>query len=753
MRFREPSETGPATRSMFACLLRQRGLLGDSASRRGDLDQLARRGFFEKDDCTSLDSYLADAVTPDTLVRVFETHARQQQAGAHYTCADVTHYIAANTILPFLLGAVARRRPEAFLPDGPAWQRLRTQPDRYLFEAVRRGVDLRLPPDIETGRGDVHRRQEWNSPAAAAFALPTETWREHVTRRQRCHDLRHRLRDGAISSINDMVTHNLDLSRFTGDFLRGCADPGLLRIFWEELGALTVLDPTCGAGAFLQAAGAVLEPLYDACLDAMPTLLERHADRTLSRRFFVLSAIFGRNLFGVDLMPEAIEVCKLRLLLDLAAAVPRVGGLELLAAACFNLRAGNALVGLSSKDARLDREDLDRSLARTYGVAAKGAAFADWCATHRPFHWPVEFPGVMSRGGFDVVLGNPPYLEVAAVRQRYSVRGYRTERCGNLYALVWERALELASSSGRVGMIVPVAATSAGDGAPLRELLRGSGACVVSSFNDRPARLFGDLEHARLCIVLHEKGNPSRRTFSTATNKWRSVERPSLFQRLAFVETTGLDHGDRLVKVGTPVEVSLLRKLKREGATVHDRVTRYGPFSLHYSRKLSHFVQVLDFIPRIADGSGQERPPSELKVLRFARELERDVFLAVLNSSLFYWLVTVCSDCRNLNRREVAGMPFDLNRADAELLRRIAGLGRALMDDLRGNSRIVPMRYKKLGTLRVQCTYPRLSKALVDEIDGALAGHYGFEAEELDFLINFDVKYRLGEDGRRRPLL
>jgi hypothetical protein len=57
------------------------------------------------------------------------------------------------------------------------------------------------------------------------------------------------------------------------------------------------------------------------------------------------------------------------------------------------------------------------------------------------------------------------------------------------------------------------------------------------------------------------------------------------------------------------------------------------------------------------------------------------------------------------------------------------------------------MRYKGRGTLQIQCTYPRLSKPIIDDIDRALAGHYGFTNEELDFIINYDIKYRLGQDG------
>ena len=50
-------------------------------------------------------------------------------------------------------------------------------------------------------------------------------------------------------------------------------------------------------------------------------------------------------------------------------------------------------------------------------------------------------------------------------------------------------------------------------------------------------------------------------------------------------------------------------------------------------------------------------------------------------------------------------------------------------------------------TLTVQCIIPKLSKPIIDQIDHALAGHYGFTEEELDFIINYDIKYRMGREA------
>jgi hypothetical protein len=63
------------------------------------------------------------------------------------------------------------------------------------------------------------------------------------------------------------------------------------------------------------------------------------------------------------------------------------------------------------------------------------------------------------------------------------------------------------------------------------------------------------------------------------------------------------------------------------------------------------------------------------------------------------------------------------------------------------NARLVTSDYGKLGRLTIQTFQPRASKDLIDEIDLALAAHYGFTDNELDFIINYDIKYRMGQDG------
>lgn len=92
-------------------------------------------------------------INPDVLGYIFEKYINQKQMGAYYTKEDITEYIGKNTILPFLFDAARAKCKIAFeSPNGPTvWDFLRGNPNRYIYPAVRHGVDKPLPPDIAAG--------------------------------------------------------------------------------------------------------------------------------------------------------------------------------------------------------------------------------------------------------------------------------------------------------------------------------------------------------------------------------------------------------------------------------------------------------------------------------------------------------------------------------------------------------------------------------------------------------------------------
>ncbi len=121
--------------------------------------------------------------------------------------------------------------------------------------------------------------------------------------------------------------------------------------------------------------------------------------------------------------------------------------------------------------------------------------------------------------------------------------------------------------------------------------------------------------------------------------------------------------------------------------------------------------------------------------------------LAALNSSLFYWWFLILSDCRDLNRREIESFPLGLDRMPQATKERLGECARRLMESFKRRKKRKQTRYKTTGKVVYDEFEQKPSKPIVDEIDRVLARHYGFTDEELDFIVNYDIKYRMGLQG------
>lgn len=664
-------------------------------------------------------------INPDVLGYIFEKYINQKQMGAYYTKEDITEYISKNTVIPFLFDAAKTKCKVAFEnPGGPTiWDHLRDDPDRYIYTAVKHGAQQALPPAISAGIEDVSARTHWNQKAPADFGLPTEIWREVVARRTRYAEVRAKLAAGEVREINDLITLNLDIRQFAQDVIERCEGPDLLRAFWKAIEGVTVLDPTCGSGAFLFAALNILEPLYETCLDRMEAFvadLERsgevHAPKkfedfkaTLAKvgahpnaRYFTLKSIILNNLFGVDIMEEAVEICKLRLFLKLAAQVDPDQkhenlGIEPLPDIDFNIRAGNTLVGyatysdlLKSAKGDLFREqelekvklraadlqqtfdqfrarqiegdgsvpladkqalrqrltalesELNQHLSAAYGVRSTDQVrLNSWVKSHEPFHWFVEFFGIMQKGGFDAVVGNPPY--VASSKIDYLSPAQKLLRFPDIYAHVMLRSLKLAASNGRCGMIVPLSLTFSEDFHGLRQSLEIHGSRWFSSYDNIPAAVFSGVSQ-RCTIWISGDGKDG--AHSTPMYRWRSAARSHLVDSLTYTPVRAAAKSTRgIPKVGSANALSVLNSITEPAAKKQREILatgRMGGARIGFSQAARNFVSVFREDPPCLDAASL-KPVAASKIgdLKFANEDAAFAALAALlgESYFHYWLV------------------------------------------------------------------------------------------------------------------
>ncbi|MBE3085352.1 MAG: Eco57I restriction-modification methylase domain-containing protein [Bacteroidetes bacterium] len=769
-------------------------------------------------------------INPDVIGYIFEKYINDRaQMGAYYTKEDITDYISKNCIIPWLFDEAKRNYPKAFADDGWLRSMIKNSGDEYIYNAVKHGIPEGnlfgdLPEEIqkgfvpELGKKIVdgkspwlwELRKSWNKPAPSEIALPTEIYREVIERRKRYMDTKTKIENGEICEINDFITYNLNIRQFVQDVIETTADADFIKHFYKALSSVTILDPTCGSGAFLFAAMNILELLYEACIHRMngfvseaakgkykffeDTLKQVNAPEHPNLQYFIYKSIILNNLYGVDIMNEAVEIAKLRLFLKLVATVdadyrkPNLG-LEPLPDVDFNIRAGNTLVGYATeaqlKDAfigkldfdndadkikekcdivarafahyketqlkgysdfndfkkakdvlneRLDklRNELDILLHKQYYSSSK---YDQWSATHQPFHWFAEFYEIINgRGGFDVVIGNPPYVEYSNVKKDYSIVGYETEGCGNLYAFIMERAIFLCKLSSYNGLIVPISLPSTPRMAKLREFLQKNNSLLYcANFADRPGTLFSGV-HQKVSVLISVKGASKDIIFSTNFLHWYSNEnnneRKFLFDKVSYSRITKINDCNAWLKNGTAIENAIWQKKSNKKNAISYFFQESSMFTFFLNMRLMFWTKC--FL--------SPKKSKEFKIYKTSKEIDRNALMAILNSNLHFYYWETLSDCWHITQRELNFFKIDYQEIKDNTKIAISDIGLKLEADLESKKKYV-------GTVQIDYEYyHKLSKPIIDQIDCLLAQHYGFTHEELDFIINYNIKYRMGKE-------
>lgn len=228
-----------------------------------------------------------------------------------------------------------------------------------------------------------------------------------------------------------------------------------------------VLDPACGGGGFLLAAYEVgiqkLDPLDD-------------------RSQVVLHVLSG--LYGVDIDPLAVTIAQLSLFLRTLEYCPSLQTREIVAILNANLRCGNAVIGPDFEAQAGSTKVESGNLSESDSVPVVAA---------RPFCWRSTFPDRFEQGGFDLVIGNPPYIDAEwmSIHQpswrAYCGQHYRTAT-GNwdLFCVFIEKAIQLCRVGGWVSLIVPNKLLSADYAEAARMLLAQQRLVSIHDYTEVP---------------------------------------------------------------------------------------------------------------------------------------------------------------------------------------------------------------------------------------------------------------------------
>ena len=224
----------------------------------------------------------------------------------------------------------------------------------------------------------------------------------------------------------------------------------------------SICDVSMGWGVFLLYAFDYLIHLYKSSFK----LLEDDIFKLFPRKFFseedikyhIVSNIISNNLLGVDIAKDSVELASFKTI-EKAMQFLKKDEIRLPRP---NYYIGNCLIGNITIDFKIDKKKSnDIYTGSTIYLVNRNerVRVKQWLEKTDMIHWPLCFPKIFESGGFDVIVGNPPYINVKKInlgeRRAYS-RLYETYNPnGDISNVFWERGLKLCKDGGIISFITP----------------------------------------------------------------------------------------------------------------------------------------------------------------------------------------------------------------------------------------------------------------------------------------------------------
>ena len=626
----------------------------------------------------------------------------------------------------------------------------------------------------------------------------------------------------------------------------------------ESLDTIKVLDPACGSGHFLTT-------MLSRLLRVKENLM-RSVDEDVDR-YHLKKQIITRNIYGVDIDENGVEIARLRLWLSLLEELQEKKRIEPLPNIDFNIVAGNSLIGWlnenlathpflellqdptvqsslsniasnhpkevaevkkllekktlsdsirayenlisvysseSGESAVRIREAIAEIRKKLYEVyndsynsfihensnlskmeIAEFSKLVDSLRTRNPFHWKVDFGAVFNNKGFDVVVGNPPYIEDGNYNEfelkviectklrngngRNSKKQpllYSSYDCGNTHAYFIERAMKVTKEDGIFGYIVPISLVSTERMDSIREFIHTNSSEVhYYNFDDRPGKIFSGLEHCRSTIVIAKKGKGVNVINTSKYHRWHTRDRAKFLKNLKTISWTLKSNKGVIPKIGTKVEKEIFEVLekKAKGKMVIDSLKPEGT-TIWYHNAPQYWIHAhpTEYLPKVEyynsfkkNEQTGEITPLDLKEAKASTQYkpltlglgDSKVLNGLINSSLFYWWFTIWSDGRHLLNSQIEDFPFNIAECTGETREKISLLVDELMESYDKKSNVRPnVRDGGKYCIVIKEIIPKRSKSIIDKIDGLFVEYFGFTEKQKEFIKTFDLKFRIEEE-------
>lgn len=443
------------------------------------------------------------------------------------------------------------------------------------------------------------------------------------------------------------------------------------KLIYNRLTIVNIIDPTCGTGAFLfQAFKCILQIYKQLQVDIDSSLIKN---------------IISSNLYGVDIDPEAIAILKFRFLI--LAESFGISHIDL----SSNFKIGNTLNSIE-------------------------------------FNWEGHF----SNGGkFDIVVGNPPYVESSKVQRCCFDADLQTLDCGNLYAYVTEKVIKtILKENGILGFIIPISVVSTSRMAPLRKvIIDNSKECFFSHFADRPGCLFIGVHQKLTVCMLVKSSTINCQIYTSSYFHWDKEQENELFfrvtpYRINIAEPTGI-----IPKIGSDTERDILSKVSNSITKTNllETSVKDGTYSVWLNMRMCFW----------AKSFCSQQTSNEYKRFDFDCPQYAKAFSAFLNSSLFFFVWEATSDCWHVTTKDLNVFKFSIDEIPTDILADIC-------EQYDKYESALEQTKKYIGSVQTEYIYQhKFHKGLIDKIDDLFARFFKFNKRELDFIKNYQIKYRL----------
>jgi hypothetical protein len=301
----------------------------------------------------------------------------------------------------------------------------------------------------------------------------------------------------------------------------------------EILPSFYVCDIAMGWGVFLLHSFDILFNIYEKLIinynEIAPNFNQEHSSDLSSVKEQIIRNIISNNIYGVDLSQESVELAKLKVI-EKSLQITKQDEIML---PRINFATGNCLTGNIFPISQTSSKNGDSVFInhKTSKISEKDKQkVKQWLFDQKLIHWNEIYPIVMESGGFDVIIGNPPYINVKRLKieeRRFFSKFYKTYNPnGDISNIFWERSISLCKNGGTVSFITPRYWLEGSDSDSLRDfILRNSVITEIIDFRSNRT-IFKQTEDTLgidTAITTVKKGKPVQDSFNLYLSKDNSL--------------------------------------------------------------------------------------------------------------------------------------------------------------------------------------------------------------------------------------